>query len=125
MEPCSTYKPWHDKQLGRTFLQSPPPKKAGNPKWKAEQLLREMILKEYRVLTEMLSVASDESLTFRWRVKERHIKTRQGKWSPTYRKTSQLIARPQVMAGFLDPCQAAERRTCRAVLCEDQRAVSF
>jgi integrase len=62
--------------------------KAGNPKWKAEQLLREMILKECGVLAEMPSVPSDESLTFRWFVKERFIPMRQGKWSPAYRKTN-------------------------------------
>ena len=44
--------------------------KAGNPKWKAEQLLREMILKECGVLAEMPSVPSDESLT---RSEERRV----------------------------------------------------
>ena len=50
--------------------------RAENPKWRAEQL-REMILKECGVLAEMPSVPSDESLTFRWFVKERYIPMRQ------------------------------------------------
>ncbi len=62
--------------------------KAGNPKWKAEQLLREMILKECGVLAEMPSVPPDESVTFRWFVKERYIPMRQGKWSPAYKQTN-------------------------------------
>ena len=62
--------------------------KAGNPKWKAEQRMREMILKECGVLAEMPSISSDESLTPRWFVKERYIPMWQGKWSPAYRKTN-------------------------------------
>jgi hypothetical protein len=62
--------------------------KAGNPKWKAEQLLREMILKECGILAEMPSVQQDESVTFRWFVKERYIPMRQGKWSPAYKQTN-------------------------------------
>ena len=39
--------------------------KAGNPKWKAEQLLREMILKECGILTEIPSIPPKETVTFR------------------------------------------------------------
>lgn len=66
--------------------------KAGNPKWKAEQLLREKILKECGMLAEMPAIPSDDSVTFRWFVKERYIPMRQGKWSPAYRKTKYLPA---------------------------------
>jgi integrase len=62
--------------------------KAGNPKWKAEQLLREMILKECGILTEIPSIQQDETVTFRWFVKERYIPMRQGKWSPAYKQTN-------------------------------------
>jgi hypothetical protein len=62
--------------------------KAGNPKWKAEQLLREMILKECGVLAEMSGVPSDESLTLWWFVKERYVPMRQGTWSPAYKQTN-------------------------------------
>lgn len=76
--------------------------KAGNPKWKAEQLLREMILKECGVLAEMPSVPSDKSLTFRWFVKERYIPMRQGKWSPAYRKTNTYHLEHYLIAKFGD-----------------------
>jgi hypothetical protein len=62
--------------------------KAGNPKWKAEQLLREMILKECGILTEIPSIQQDETVTFRWFAKERYIPMRQGKWSPAYKQTN-------------------------------------
>jgi len=39
--------------------------KARNPKWKAEQLLREMILKECGILTEIPSIPPKETVTFR------------------------------------------------------------
>jgi hypothetical protein len=76
--------------------------KAGNPKWKAEQLLREMILKECGVLAEMPSRPSDESLTFRWFVKERYIPMRQGKWSPAYKKTNTYHLEHYLIAKFGD-----------------------
>jgi hypothetical protein len=62
--------------------------RANTPKWKAEQLLREMILKECGVLSQDPALPTDSSVTFRWFVKERYIPMRQGKWSPAYRKTN-------------------------------------
>lgn len=76
--------------------------KAGNPKWKAEQLLREMILKECGVLAQMPVLPSDDSLTFRWFVKERYIPMRQGKWSPAYRKTNLYHIEHYLTAQFGD-----------------------
>jgi integrase len=76
--------------------------KAGNPKWKAEQLLREMILKECGVLAEIPVLPSDDSLTFRWFVMERYIPMRQGKWSPAYRKTNLYHIKHYLFAHFGD-----------------------
>jgi hypothetical protein len=58
--------------------------KAGNPKWKAVQFLREMILKEREVPGD----PTDESVTSRRFAKECYNPIRQGKWSPAYRKTN-------------------------------------
>jgi hypothetical protein len=54
----------------------------------AERLLREMILKECGILTEIPSIQQDETVTFRWFAKERYIPMRQGKWSPAYKQTN-------------------------------------
>ncbi len=62
--------------------------KASTPKWKAEQLLREMILKESNGSAVAATLTTDDSVTFRWFVEERYIPMRQGKWSPAYRETS-------------------------------------
>ena len=76
--------------------------KAGTPKWKAEQLLREMILKECGVLAEMPVLQMDNSLTFRWFVNERYIPMRQGQWSPAYRKTNLYHIEHYLIAQFGD-----------------------
>ena len=76
--------------------------KSGTPKWKAEQLLREMILKECGVLVEMPVLQVDNSLTFRWFVKERYIPMRQGQWSPAYRKTNLYHIEHYLIAQFGD-----------------------
>lgn len=76
--------------------------KSGTPKWKAEQLLREMILKECGVLAEMPVLQVDNSLTFRWFVKERYIPMRQGQWSPAYRKTNLYHIEHYLIAQFGD-----------------------
>jgi integrase len=76
--------------------------KAGNPKWKAEQLLREKILKECGMLAEMPAIPSDDSVTFRWFVKERYIPMRQGKWSPAYRKTNSYQLEHYLVSKFGD-----------------------
>ncbi len=62
--------------------------KANTPKWKAEQMLREIILRECGATSQSPALAADDSVTFRWFVKERYIPMRQGKWSPAYRKTN-------------------------------------
>ena len=62
--------------------------KANTPKWKAEQLLRELILKECNGVGPVPTLQPDDSVTFRWFVHERYIPMRQGKWSPAYRKTN-------------------------------------
>jgi hypothetical protein len=50
----------------------------------------------------MPSVPSDESLTFRWFVKERYIPMRQGKWSPAYKKTNTYQLEHYLIAKFGD-----------------------
>ena len=61
--------------------------KAGTPKWKAEQMLHSLILKETGMPAKSsLGIASSETATFQWFVEERYLPTRAGTWSPAYRK---------------------------------------
>ena len=76
--------------------------KANTPKWKAEQLLREMILKECGAFGSSTTLPADESVTFRWFVKERYIPMRQGKWSPAYRKTNTYHLEHYLISQFGD-----------------------
>jgi hypothetical protein len=62
--------------------------KAGTPKWKAEQMLQEIILKETKGVGPTPTLPPDDSVTFRWFVKERYIPMRRGSWSPTYKRTN-------------------------------------
>jgi integrase len=62
--------------------------KANTPKWKAEQMLQEIILKECNGKVPTQTLPPDDSVTFGWFVKQRYIPMRQGKWSPAYRKTN-------------------------------------
>jgi integrase len=62
--------------------------KANTPKWKAEQMLKEIILKETKGVGPTPTLPSDDSVTFRWFVRERYIPMRRGSWSPAYRKTN-------------------------------------
>ena len=62
--------------------------KANTPKWKAEQMLQEIILKESKGLGPTSTLPPDDSVTFRWFVKQRYIPMRQGGWSPAYKKTN-------------------------------------
>lgn len=62
--------------------------KAGTPKWKAEQMLQEIIRKESCGMGPTPTLPPDDSVTFRWFVKERYIPMRQGGWSPAYKKTN-------------------------------------
>ena len=76
--------------------------KANTPKWKAEQMLREMILKESDGATVAATFAADDSVTFRWFVEERYIPMRQGKWSPAYRKTNTYQLKHYLISQFGD-----------------------
>ncbi len=61
--------------------------KAGTPKWRAEQLLHTLILKDTGSPAKIASgIAPDDTLTFRWFVEERYLPMREGTWSPAYRK---------------------------------------
>jgi len=62
--------------------------KANTPKWKAEQMLQEIILKESKGAGFKSTLPPDDSVTFGWFVKERYIPMRQGSWSPAYKKTN-------------------------------------
>jgi integrase len=61
--------------------------KAGTPKWKAEQMLHALILKDTGVPAQTSpGIIPDETVTFRWFVEERYLPMRQATWSPAYRK---------------------------------------
>jgi len=62
--------------------------KANTPKWKAEQMLHGIILKETAVPARTDTAVPDGSATFLWFVQERYIPMRQGSWSPAYKKTN-------------------------------------
>jgi integrase len=62
--------------------------KANTPKWKAEEKLRDIILKDTKGVGPAPTLPPDDTVTFRWFVKERYIPMRRGSWSPTYKKTN-------------------------------------
>jgi hypothetical protein len=74
--------------------------KAGTPKWKAEQMLHAIILKETAVPAKTSTAISDDSATFRWFVEERYLPMRQGAWSPAYRKTNTYEIQHYLVAQF-------------------------
>jgi len=76
--------------------------RANTPKWRAEQLLRELILKECNGVGPVPTLPPDDSLTFRWFVHERYIPMRQGQWSPAYRKTNTYHLEHYLVAQFGD-----------------------
>jgi integrase len=76
--------------------------KANTPKWRAEQLLREIILKEAGATVAPRTLPADDSVTFRWFVTERYIPMRQGKWSPAYRKTNSYQLEHYLVSRFGD-----------------------
>jgi len=76
--------------------------KANTPKWKAEQLLREIILKEAGAADSPRTLLADDSVTFRWFVNERYIPMRRGKWSPAYRKTNTYQLEHYLISQFGD-----------------------
>ena len=61
--------------------------KAGTPKWKAEQMLHALILKETGTPAKTSpGIVPDETVTFQWFVEERYLPMREGTWTPAYLK---------------------------------------
>jgi hypothetical protein len=65
--------------------------KANTPKWKAEQMLKEIILKETKGVGPTPTLPPDDSITFRWFVRERYIPMRRGSWSPCGAQLDQIL----------------------------------
>jgi len=76
--------------------------KANTPKWKAEQMLQEIILKESKGMGPTPTLPPDDSVTFRWFVKQRYIPMRQGSWSPAYKKTNTYQLEHYLVSHFGD-----------------------
>jgi integrase len=76
--------------------------KAGTPKWKAEQMLQDVIRKESGGMNTTPTLPPDDSVTFRWFVKERYIPMRQGGWSPAYKRTNTYQLEHYVVSHFGD-----------------------
>jgi integrase len=74
--------------------------KANTPKWKAEQMLRELILKECNGVGPTSTLPADDSVTFGWFARERYIPMRQGKWSPAYRKSNTFNIEHYLLSQF-------------------------
>jgi hypothetical protein len=62
--------------------------KADMPKWKAKQLLSEIILRENQGNVAARTLPADDTVTFGWFLKNRYIPMREGSWSPAYKKTN-------------------------------------
>lgn len=62
--------------------------KAKTPKWKAQQLLQQIIMNEGGGNGVTSKLLPDDSVTFSWFVKQRYIPKREGKWSPAYKKSN-------------------------------------
>ena len=77
-------------------------KKAEAPKWKAEQMLREIILSETKGGGLKPAFLPDETLTFPWFVQQRYIPMRQGSWSPAYKKTNTYQLDHYLVSAFGD-----------------------
>jgi hypothetical protein len=77
-------------------------KKAEAPKWKAEQMLGEIILKETKGAGIKAPLLPDNFLTFRWFVQQRYIPMRQGSWSPAYKKTNTYQLDHYLISAFGD-----------------------
>jgi hypothetical protein len=76
--------------------------KAGTPRWKAEQMLQEIILKETKGVGPTPTLPPDDSVTFRWFVEERYIPMRRGSWSPAYKKTNTYSLKHYLIGYFGD-----------------------
>jgi integrase len=62
--------------------------KANTPKWKAQQILQEVIVRESGGPGRVRTLPPDDSVIFRWFVNERYIPMREGAWSPAYKKSN-------------------------------------
>jgi integrase len=62
--------------------------KANTPKWKAQQMLQEIIVKESGGPGSVPTLPPNDSVTFRWFVNQRYIPMREGAWSPAYKKSN-------------------------------------
>jgi integrase len=76
--------------------------KTNTPKWKAEQMLQEIILRESKGMGPTPTLPPDDSVTFRWFVKQRYIPMRQGSWSPAYKKTNTYQLEHYLVSHFGD-----------------------
>ncbi len=76
--------------------------KSEAPKWKAEKMLQEIILKETNGVGPTPTLPPDDSVTFRWFVQERYIPMRQGGWSPAYKKTNPYHLEHYLVSHFGD-----------------------
>lgn len=76
--------------------------RANTPKWKAERMLQEMIQRESGGAGTAPTLLPDDSVTFRWFVKERYIPMRQGRWSPAYKKTNTYQLEHYLVSHFGD-----------------------
>lgn len=76
--------------------------KANTPKWKAEQMLQEIISGRGRSMEGTPSHRLDDSVTFRWFVEERYIPMRRGRWSPAYKKTNTYHLQHYLVSHFRD-----------------------
>ena len=85
--------------------------KAGTPKWKAEEMLHALILKDTGVPAKTSpGIVPDETVTFQWFVEERYLPMRQGTWSPAYRKINTY--RDQALPGGAFRANSAEPVGC-------------
>jgi hypothetical protein len=84
--------------------------KANTPKWKAEQILRDIILKEVKRVGSTPTLPPDDSMTFRWFVNERYIPMRRGSWSPTSKKTNSYNLEHYLLGHFGDFAASKSRR---------------
>jgi hypothetical protein len=62
--------------------------KANTPKWKAQKMLQEIIVKESGGPGSVPTLPPDDSVIFRWFVNQRYIPMREGAWSPAYKKSN-------------------------------------
>lgn len=62
--------------------------KANTPKWKAQQKLQEIIVRESGGNGTAPTLLPDDSVTFAWFVNQRYIPMREGAWSPAYKKSN-------------------------------------